>query len=918
MINQMLKIMNKIICFTIISIFVFVSASCHPKGNVMVIAEQISPREKYAVDKLASALIAQKYQVQFSDSQVDKNNGFQIIAGTIKSSILSKFVNNNLSLVSLKKEGFSIQSLGKTIYLTGADQSGVLYACLKLADLINSNGKIPDKIEMIEQPDMVMRGTCIGLQKTNYLPGRSVYEYPYTPESFPWFYDKTLWVKYLDMMVESRYNSLYLWNGHPFASLVKLKDYPYAVEVDEETFKKNEEMFDFLTREADKRGIYVIQMFYNIIVSKPFAEYNHLKTQDRRRPIIPIISDYTRKSIAAFIEKYPNVGLLIALGEAMNTIDDDVEWFTKTIIPGVKDGLNALGRTDEPPIVLRAHDTDAKRVMEAAMPIYKNLYTMAKYNGESLTTYEPRDTWVKIPKDLSKIGSLEIANVHILANLEPFRYGSPDFIQKCVKVMHDSLGTKGLHLYPQASYWDWPYSADKTEPRELEMDRDWMWYKSWGRYAWNPARDSTAEINYWTNELGNFYGCGDEGKDILAAYELTGEIAPKLLRTFGISDGNRQTLLLGMFMAQLVNPQKYNVYSNFWPSNGPLKEVLQVYAEKEWKGEKHVGETPPQIIDDVVKRGRLAVDAIDKASKKVRKNQEEFSRLKNDIYCYKEFADYFSENVKAAMLVLRYKYSNDVKDLEQALPHFEKRQEYYQKLVDLTKDSYLYANSMQTAQRRIPISGRGGMNKTWAELLPKYQVELDNFKRNLKMLESNGSRETIVNKNRVLEPADVIILNKEFKRFSLKPGQQVYSDNEAKIKGVAEELQKLSGIQFSDKGQKKNGTILKFKSDKPLKILVGYFNTNSYSVLRPPTLETNAQANDRGQADIKIANALLIPKLYPVNVYTYSYDAGENELNLGKGRVLVLGFINGDENIVIHDAEMTKSDNGPEVDWLFY
>lgn len=238
---------------------------------------------------------------------------------------------------------------------------------------------------------MVLRGGCVGIQKMEYLPGRGVYEYPYTPESFPWFYDKEQWIKYLDMLVENRMNSLYLWNGHPFASLVKLEEYPFAVEVDEETFKKNEEMFSFLTAEADKRGIFVIQMFYNILLSKPFAEHYGLKTQDRNRPITPLVSDYTRKSVAAFIEKYPNVGLLVCLGEAMDTYEDDVEWFTKTIIPGVKDGLKALGRTDEPPILLRAHDTDCKMVMDAALPLYKNLYTMHKYNGESLTTYEPRD-----------------------------------------------------------------------------------------------------------------------------------------------------------------------------------------------------------------------------------------------------------------------------------------------------------------------------------------------------------------------------------------------------------------------------------------------------------------------------------------------------------------------------------------------
>ena len=180
-------------------------------------------------------------------------------------------------------------------------------------------------------------------------------------------------------------NSLYLWNGHPFASLVRLEEYPFALEVDEETFKKNEEIFSFLTEEADKRGIFVIQMFYNILLSKPFADHYGLKTQDRNRPITPLISDYTRKSIAAFIEKYPNVGLLVCLGEAMDTYEDDVEWFTQTIIPGVKDGLKALGRTDEPPLLLRAHDTDCKMVMDAALPLYKNLYTMHKYNGESLT-----------------------------------------------------------------------------------------------------------------------------------------------------------------------------------------------------------------------------------------------------------------------------------------------------------------------------------------------------------------------------------------------------------------------------------------------------------------------------------------------------------------------------------------------------
>jgi hypothetical protein len=109
----------------------------------------------------------------------------------------------------------------------------------------------------------------------------------------------------------------------------------------------------------------------------------------------------TRKSIAAFVQKYPNVGLMVTLGEAMEGVgNDDIEWFTKTIIPGVKDGLKALGKTEEPPIVLRAHDTDAPAVMKAALPLYHNLYTEAKFNGEALTTYEPHGAWADLHRQL--------------------------------------------------------------------------------------------------------------------------------------------------------------------------------------------------------------------------------------------------------------------------------------------------------------------------------------------------------------------------------------------------------------------------------------------------------------------------------------------------------------------------------------
>ena len=106
------------------------------------------------------------------------------------------------------------------------------------------------------------------------------------------------------------------------------------------------------------------------------------------------------------------------------------------------------------------------------------------------------------------------------------------------------------------------------------------------------------------------------------------------------------------------------------------------------------------------------------------------------MYCYNAMANCYAHKVNAALWILRYKYSDDVNDLEKATPEMVASLDYFKKLVDLTKETYLYANSMQTKQRKIPVGGNDGKNKTWAELLPYYQKELNNFKKNLDSLKS--------------------------------------------------------------------------------------------------------------------------------------------------------------------------------------
>lgn len=809
-------------------------------------------------------------------------------------------------------EGFTIEKKGKKITITGNDGPGVIYGVNRLKEYYLMNRSYEGLTTITEAPEMVLRGACVGLQKTVYLPGHRVYEYPYTPENFPWFYDKALWIKYLDMLAADNMNTVYLWNGHPFASLVKLDDYPFAPEVDDATMQKNQDMFSFLVDEADRRGIRVIQMFYNIILSKPFADHYGLKTQDRNRPITPLISDYTRKSIAAFVQKYPKVGFLVCLGEAMATIEDDVTWMKETIIPGIKDGLKASGRTDEPPIILRSHDTDGPLVLKESLPLYPNIYTMSKYTGESLTTYEPGGPWGETHRQLAEAAPVHIDNVHILANLEPWRWSSPAFTQKTVQAMHRVHHSKGLHLYPQASYWDWPYTADKLADgsRQLQIDRDWMWYKVWGRYAWNSNRGE--DKDYWLQQLSVYYGIKhDAARQILEAYDESGEIAPKLLRRFGITEGNRQTLLLGMKMSELVNPYKYTIYPGFYESCGPQGEKLIEYVEKEWKQQAHEGELPLDIVNQCVAHGEKALAAIS-AVNGVTRHSHEFLRLQNDMRCYDLFARSFRAKVLAAQQVLNYKWSKNVEYLEAAVPLLEISLENWRKLAAVTAKTYLYANSMQTAQRRIPVGGDNGNFKTWTDMLPVYEEELEALKLNIAQLKS--PKTTNVGSNAVAaRPAKVRLIS-PVQTVPLTEGAVLFENREdTQVDTLAHELKNLQALVLNRDSTRIVGTTVEFECDEPVQLLVGFFQDDDKKWARPPKLEIDATGNEYGQAEPVLTNAIALKQMPPCNIHAYHLGAGHHKLNLPRGIIMVAGFTSD----VIKPRDAALKGAGDEVDWLF-
>jgi hypothetical protein len=855
----------------------------------VVTAKAASPRELYGAEKLRSALAELK----------TAPTGARVLIAVHSAPELARF--DLPEFWPQAQEAFLIRQIGKTWIVTGSDASGVLYGELELAERIRAEKALPAGIDDMEHPALKLRGTCIGMQKQEITYDDAEYDYPYTPQNFPFFYDKAAWTKYLDMLAEERYNALYLWNGHPFTSLLKLPKYPEAQELSTAQLDENIAMFKWLTAEADRRGIWVLQGFYNIHLSHAFARAHHLPYH-LSAPNAEA-SAYTRYVISEFVRDYPHAGLMMTLGEALSP-RYGAEWLAQTIIPGVQDGLKELGITEEPPIVVRAHATDIGAVMKAATPLYSNIDTMFKWNGESLTWTNVRGPVLDEFKMLVEASNVAIANVHLLSNLEPFRWGDPDFIRQ-TEANFQRIGIEGLHVYP-LRYWDWPYAGDNTQPPLLQTDRDWIWFEAWGRYAWNPNRDPGKEHAYWVSRFAERFGSPEAGENILDAYTLAGPCQPKLLPRIGITEGNREAFTLGLTMLQLIDPARFNPAVTLWTGDAPPGERLEDYVAEEVKNEPHHGETPLGVSDETVDASRKAFDAAVAAQPFVTKNKEEYKRIVNDMLAINLLMEFYNAKTKAAEQILLYGYDHDAARLRQAETSLAESVDHFRELTAIAGPAYRTATSMETTQRQIPF--RGGMNQfpNWQQCLPMYEKELATFRTRLAQL-SSGAK---IDENKPVERLQQIGFTLKpgaGEAFAVEKGANLFVGANGAISDLAPELVGMKGIRISPS----EGGTLHFDLAEPAQILVGFVSNASKknSVLDPETEQWN----------LVLLNAISAPKIPAMAVWAKPLPAGANDLDLGKGFYVILGFIPANDHLAPH-VNFAQTSNGsgpPNLDWLF-
>jgi type 1 glutamine amidotransferase len=593
-------------------------------------------------------------------------------------------------------ESFRLESSASQWTVTGADASGVLYGCLELVRRIRETGTLPARLNVAEGPAFKVRGTNLFWMKW----GDMGYNWPVVPENFPWFFDRQLMLRYLDELVDNRYNTIFFWTGHPFPYFLELPRHPEARMLSDAELKRNIEHLKWFTEEADRRGIWTVLHFYNIHVSPAFAKAHEREgVRVENHASTPLLEAYTRYCVGEFVKSYPNVGLMLTAGEALNVKRE--EFIRDAVIAGIRDsGKN-------PPLIVRAWSISFERYRDVVKDQYSNLFTMMKHNTEMIDSPypDPRN------RDYIGLGQHHIVNVHENSDVKPFRWASPVFIQQMVHIWQE-WGVEGFHLYPMVS-WQWPVSLDRTDPPLSTIDRDRVWIEAFGRYGWNPKRPAEQEAKHWVEELAARFGTPEAGKAVYDYYVKSGPVMPGCQNLVNIYNMNyhptavsREANLNGILYSDrleglgdnLARPvddltlalyeKRYGPVSAAARSKPPLS-VMDYVRDPSQEGLK-----PAELTALYAAMAEEALAGLEKNAAGATRERAEYGRFVNDARAVTELAHFYRDKVAAAIEKGLYDNSGERAHYDRMLRSLEASVKAYAGLDRLATPAYRQATDL--------------------------------------------------------------------------------------------------------------------------------------------------------------------------------------------------------------------------------
>lgn len=613
---------------------------------------------------------------------------------------------------SFSEQSYQITVEGKRVQVEGGDARGLMYGALELAEQIRLS-----ELESVEgQPYIKRRGLKMNIPLDIRTPSyQDAGDAAQANIAEMWNWD--FWEEYLDTMAEFRYNTLTLWNPHPFPSMIKLEEYPdialedvcgtsFPLDTDrpDEPVAKfiagcgvSQEVLDNLiilkkmtmdekiafwrkvTRHAKDRGIDIYFITWNVklnsVAPPGWYRRQELKMGDKGKYGInndqenPRTVEYLRKSTTKFLETYPDIkGIGVTAGENMEDRDDEYDrelWMWATYGEGIMD-YKKKNPDREIGFIHRVWQSGMPKIMSQFVEKYPDeidfSFKYARARMHSTTAPPWSNEFQEEIKGYAMKSWWNVRNDDIFH----FRWGDPEYVSEFIKNFPSEDVTAGYHMGSDSYFWGREFiSKWPNYPRDLEIRKHWYNFMLWGRMGYDPDLDRDrikAILGAHFEEI--------EADGLYDAWAEVSKIAPLVNRYHW-----RNWDFMWAFEGCLDLRKGFhdvNMFIDTSPMEGSGLYSIPDYV-KSFRADRPVDKNGPfNVADDL---HAFADDALNYV-KEIRDSDlivtKELSELLYDIEAMAYLGKYYAQKIRGAVYLYSYRSGGSQSDKDASVDHLER------------------------------------------------------------------------------------------------------------------------------------------------------------------------------------------------------------------------------------------------------
>jgi len=597
------------------------------------------------------------------------------------------------------------------IRISGGDAVGCMYGGLELAERIRLGEELADIREAQGKPHILRRGIKFNIPLDARTPS-----YDDTGDAAQnnyvemWNFD--FWKEFLDDMARYRYNTLTLWNPHPFPSIVKLPNYPDAALEDvcvttlKPTYKsgawrdpqfvspkvlKNlrivkkmsmDEKIEFWRRVmeyAKNRGIDIYFITWNVLMNSVEGKYGITNAQDNPKTIA-----YLRECVRETVLTYPLLaGIGVTAGENMKSRNDEYDrekWLWKTY------GLGILEAKKQQPgrkvrFIHRVWNTGLGKIMTDFAANYPDSFEIGfKYARAHMYSS------TKPPFCKSLLKEMEPYEVKCWWNLRNddifnFRWGDPEYVRAFLSNLPPKEQTAGYHMGSDGYVWAREFTSLEPEtPRALEIRKHWYKFMLWGRlgYDLNLKRDLFEKIILWRFPK-------TKGLALYDTWATASKIIP-LVNRFHWCNWDFMWAVEGCFDQR----KGFHTVRDFIETK-PMQDSglmsIPEYVDKHLADEQMKGKTPIQVAEELRNYADESLKQVGLIRSKAGKSRELVLTL-SDIEAMSHLGNYYSSKILGAVELHLFEKSKNQENKTLAIQHLLEAQKHWANYASVASKHY--------------------------------------------------------------------------------------------------------------------------------------------------------------------------------------------------------------------------------------